>query len=60
MALSQEQEELAMVVGDGTWDEVDPDVPVVLRTRVASVPDDLDEGQVALAAELDAMHVDLG
>lgn len=56
VALSQEEAEL-VVDDDGTWDDVEPDLPGVERTHVSQSPDDLDEEQVATAAEQDAVHV---
>lgn len=56
VSLNQEERELT-VDDEGTWDEVEPEDPGVLRTHSSQLPDDLDEAQVAPAAELDAMHV---
>lgn len=55
LTLSQEEAELA-VPDDGTWDDVEPEVPGVVRTHLSRPPDDLDEEQVATAAEQDAIH----
>ena len=41
---------------EGTWDDVEPERPGVMRTHRRMLPDDLDEEQVATAAEQDAMH----
>lgn len=55
LALSEEEAELA-VGEEGTWDDVEPERPGVMRTHRRMLPDDLDEEQVATAAEQDAMH----
>lgn len=55
VALSQEEAD--QVVGeDGTWDEVEPERPMVVRSHPSGGPDDLDEERVSTAAEQDAMH----
>lgn len=56
LILSQEEAELA-VDDDGTWDDVEPEVPGVVRTHSSGSPDDIDEEQVATAAEQDAIHI---
>ena len=56
--VSLNQEEAELTVDDGTWDEVEPDDRGVERTRSAHVPDDLDEQQVAPAAEQAAVHIE--
>lgn len=54
LALREQEAELA--IGDeGTWDDVDAEAPGVVRNHRAVLPDDLDEEQVATAAEQDAM-----
>lgn len=55
LTLSQEEPDQS-IAADGAWDDVDPGVPAVARTRPHMLPDDLDEEQVAVAAERDAMH----
>ncbi len=55
LTLSQEEPDQS-IGADGAWDDVDPGVPAVARTRTHALPDDLDEEQVAVAAERDAMH----
>lgn len=55
--LTLSQEEPDQSVADlGAWDEVDPGVPAVSRTHPNGLPDELDEEQVAVAAEQDAVH----
>lgn len=56
LALNEEEPELA-VGEDGTWDEVEPEPIGVMRTRPSVLPDGMDEEQVAIAAEQDAMTV---
>jgi hypothetical protein len=55
LTLSQEEPDASVPV-DGTWDDVDAAVPAVVRNRTKGLPDDLDEEQVATAAEQDAVH----
>ena len=55
LTLSQEEPD-QLVVNEGTWDDVDPGVPAVARTRANGLPDEFDEEQVAVAAEQDAVH----
>jgi hypothetical protein len=57
VSLNQEEAELT-VDDDGTWDEVEPEGRGVERTHSAHVPDDLDEQQVAPAAEHEAVHIE--
>ena len=53
-----DQEEVDQTVDDdGTWDDGEPEDRRVATTRSSGLPDDLDEEQVAPAAEHDAMHV---
>lgn len=55
--LALREEEAEQNLGDeGTWDDVDAEPPGVMRTRPSVLPDDLDEEQVATAAEQDAMR----
>ena len=56
VGLNQEEVDLT-VDDDGTWDDVEPQNRVVVATHSSGLPDDLDEEQVAPAAEHDAMHV---
>ena len=56
VSLNQEEVELT-VDDDGTWDDVEPEEGGVVRTHLSQLPDDLDEEQVAPAAEHDAMHI---
>ena len=56
VSLNQEEVDLT-VDDDGTWDDAEPEDRGVVATRVSGLPDDLDEEQVAPAAEHDAMHV---
>lgn len=55
LTLSQEEPD-QLVVDDGAWDEVDPGVPAVARTHTNGLPDELDEEQVAVPAEQDAVR----
>ena len=56
VSINREDVELT-VDDDGTWDDVEPKDLGVVRTRCSQMPDDLDEQQVAPAAEHDAMHI---
>lgn len=54
LALREQEAELNL--GDeGTWVDVDAEPPLVMRNHRSVLPDDLDEEQVAKAAEQDAM-----
>jgi hypothetical protein len=55
LALSQEEPEQLVDV-DGTWDDLEPGVRDLPRTHPRSLPDSLDEEQIAVAAEQAAMH----
>ena len=60
VTLSQEEPELAVDdqegEGVGVWDDVEPEQPSPPHNRASGAPDDLDEEQVAVPAEQDAMH----
>lgn len=56
--VSLNQEEVDLSVGDDRiWDDAEPEDRGVVTTHPSGLPDDLDEQQVAPAAEHDAMHV---
>jgi len=55
LTLSQEEPDQS-VVDRSAWDDVDPEVPAVPRTHGNGLPDELDEEQVAVPAEHDAVH----
>ncbi len=55
LALREEEAELTLGE-EGTWDDIDVEPPRVMRNHPSVLPDDLDEEQVATAAEHDAMR----
>lgn len=55
LALREEEAELTLDE-EGTWDDVDVEPPRATRNHPSVLPDDLDEEQVATAAEHDAMR----
>lgn len=56
VSLNQEEVDLS-VDADRTWEDAEPENWGVATTHSSGLPDDLDEQQVAPAAEHDAMHV---